>query len=814
MFDKIKSYFKKKSIDAGAMVGYDTPSNYIDVYGKQRQPDKQGLLREYRGIGYACANKNAQGCIKPRLRLYRKGKVDEKKLYNSKTLHTGEIKLLQKRINLLVSDKEKVEEITSHRILDVLEHPNDRCDLIQLLEFTQLYQEILGCAYWYPIPDRLGVPQGIDLFLPQYMKAVINSDNGYIDHYDYGEGIAKTQYKPEEVIAFLVPNPSNPWLEGLSPIVSVYESLNILNKYASVEAALLDNDGRPAGILKAKDGIGEEEAKKWERRFNTKFRRAGNGGVLVLEEDAEFSPLSYNPRDLARLGIYDNARLAICLAYGVPPALLNEQGASQYNVNVTLRQQHVEDAIIPRLHRNQSVLNHYFIPLFDNSGKLFLAYDDPSVENREIELKENDTYVKCGVMTQNEVRVKLGYEPHPDGDTLANPIGTAAQDTGDVGDADTGTDTETPQTTPQGTNSGEQDIQTLPQCTLNGTQIVSATAIVQSVASGQLPRDSGIGQLEVLLNLTAAQAEQVMGSVGNGFTAPIQETPINEPEKVETEEDTKEEPPETEGKTAETHKALECGCGKTHKPKGRELATILKKCFKMQKEDILASLNRQKTIHKALPDRFVSLEKLGWNKTLYEHCQPQVMLQMNEGYHKNQSVIIAKTGIDPAVFSVGNPHLKEKAHKLTLQFCEETNKCTSKKLDNALADLRSEMAEGLEQGDRMSDLAKRVSDIFDNASDERADLIAQTESSRCWSESLRQSAKDSGVVTGFRLMLSSEACELCKEVADTEFGLDDVMYTDDTAPDSYQDKFGPPIHPGCECDLEQIFADEKETDSE
>jgi len=74
-----------------------------------------------------------------------------------------------------------------------------------------------------------------------------------------------------------------------------------------------------------------------------------------------------------------------------------------------------------------------------------------------------------------------------------------------------------------------QNIQTLPDATLDGAQIAAAVEIVKAVAAGELPRDAGIGALTVLLNLTLAKAEEVMGSVGAGFVAPKPEptTPPN-----------------------------------------------------------------------------------------------------------------------------------------------------------------------------------------------------------------------------------------------------------------------------------------------
>lgn len=52
---------------------------------------------------------------------------------------------------------------------------------------------------------------------------------------------------------------------------------------------------------------------------------------------------------------------------------------------------------------------------------------------------------------------------------------------------------------------------------LNGAQVQAAVTIVQSVAAGTLPRDAGLGQLQIMFNLSQQEAEKIMGSVGRGF---------------------------------------------------------------------------------------------------------------------------------------------------------------------------------------------------------------------------------------------------------------------------------------------------------
>lgn len=68
---------------------------------------------------------------------------------------------------------------------------------------------------------------------------------------------------------------------------------------------------------------------------------------------------------------------------------------------------------------------------------------------------------------------------------------------------------------------------------LNGAQVTAATAIVVAVALGDIPRDSGIGQLIVLFNLTQQQAEIIMGSAGTDTPTTPNPRPESESEAVD-----------------------------------------------------------------------------------------------------------------------------------------------------------------------------------------------------------------------------------------------------------------------------------------
>ena len=61
------------------------------------------------------------------------------------------------------------------------------------------------------------------------------------------------------------------------------------------------------------------------------------------------------------------------------------------------------------------------------------------------------------------------------------------------------------------------DPDTVQQTSLNGAQVASMLQVVEAVAAGQLPRDTGIAILEMAFQIPPNSAEAIMGTVGAGF---------------------------------------------------------------------------------------------------------------------------------------------------------------------------------------------------------------------------------------------------------------------------------------------------------
>jgi hypothetical protein len=90
--------------------------------------------------------------------------------------------------------------------------------------------------------------------------------------------------------------------------------------------------------------------------------------------------------------------------------------------------QHMAKAIGPRLQRRDQKINEQLIPLYDPTGRLFIASEDPVPLNAEQTLSQMQADMKYGIVTINEVRQQRGLPPVPWGATPWLPLQWAPSD--------------------------------------------------------------------------------------------------------------------------------------------------------------------------------------------------------------------------------------------------------------------------------------------------------------------------------------------------------------------------------------------------
>jgi HK97 family phage portal protein len=316
-----------------------------------------------------------------------------------------------------VSGDEDLEEVLEHPLLDLLAKPNPFFDGQSLNKTNILYLDTVGAGYWF-MGDRnkLGTPK--ELWpLPSQQVWPWREDpdsNRIIDCWLFTSGRQQYRFDYKDVLQFHYFNPYEPYSVPLSPLQACFEHVTVTEQSLSHQQSLYENQARPDMIVTPNDVIGEPERRRLEINLNNKFRGAGTGSAVVAESAFKMQPLQWAPVDMGMLDLYAVTYEMICDAYGVPQSMVSKD-TNLANLQASLMQ-HAMYGILPRLNCTDEAINRLLVPLYDESGRLFVVSDNPIKEDRKQMLEEVTEMLDRGVMVRNEGRTFVGLPQVPWGD--------------------------------------------------------------------------------------------------------------------------------------------------------------------------------------------------------------------------------------------------------------------------------------------------------------------------------------------------------------------------------------------------------------
>ena len=418
VFDNIKNIFKTKKVETKQVSSNYAMVSNVGVAGQKYSYEdlvKEGY--ENNAIAFRCINEISQGAAGVRLKLFR-GKLN----------------------------------VDDHPLLDLLTRPSPTKGYVELFESLYSFLLLSGNSYLIGAgaegsepkelyclrPDRVKIIPG-QTTLPEAYHYSINGKT--ISQYDVNQETGESPVKH-----FKLFHPKSDYL-GLSPLVAAASNIDSHNLTNRHNVSLLQNGARPSGavIFKPKDETGATVQLSDTQRaqiladMETRFSGSGNAGrPMLLEGDFNFQQMGMSPKDMDFSVLKKMSAIDIALCFGVPAQLVGIPDAQTYNNMPEARLALYEETIIPILRRIQSDLNEWLTPQF--ADDLRLEYDVDSIpamaESRKRVFESVVSGVNSGILTRNEAREKLGYDPIKGGDTLfisatMMPISLAGDSVGD-----------------------------------------------------------------------------------------------------------------------------------------------------------------------------------------------------------------------------------------------------------------------------------------------------------------------------------------------------------------------------------------------
>ena len=205
---------------------------------------------------------------------------------------------------------------------------------------------------------------------------------------------------------------------------STYRGISVL-KYASrsLETAseaekhadnFFKSGANLSGIIKASSVLTNDQKKQIQESWRGAFNTGSDNkvSVAVLPAGLDYQPISVTPEDSELLSTRKYNVVEIARFFGVPPFKLFEYEDASYNSLEWAQIMFLQDTILPLAEMVKAEFN---LKLFKPSqiGKLMLDVDYSILmsTNKETEANYYKTLMVNGIISINEARYKLGYEP-------------------------------------------------------------------------------------------------------------------------------------------------------------------------------------------------------------------------------------------------------------------------------------------------------------------------------------------------------------------------------------------------------------------
>lgn len=314
-----------------------------------------------------------------------------------------------------------LEKLDTHPLLRLLKDANPFMTGQEMMEYTQMWLDLVGDAFWVLNRTPRGLPVEVWPVPPNRMR-VVPSRGKFISGYIYKWAQEEVPFKPEEVVHFKYPNPASLY-RGMGPVQALAVDLDSENYAAKYNRNFFQNSARPDVVLQVKEGLTTPQFEQLVERW-----KAGHRGVdrahriAVLDGGMEYKQISLSQKDMDFQALRKANRDLILAAYGMPLTILgiaeNVNRANAESGEYT----YARWTVLPRLKRLGNKLNETLVPMFGSDLALLAA--DPTPENREQARLDAESGVKAGYMMLDEARQLMKLDALRDGQgaVLVQPL--------------------------------------------------------------------------------------------------------------------------------------------------------------------------------------------------------------------------------------------------------------------------------------------------------------------------------------------------------------------------------------------------------
>ena len=304
--------------------------------------------------------------------------------------------------------------LPNHQLYQVFDNRDNLLDKYTFIKM--LIQSVLlkGNSYCYIYRNQDGSVKSLRFLESGDVTINYNKETGKL--YYTAPLISKKQI--ESVNMIHLKKFSYDGVNGIS--VLSFASNSVKNSKNTEQSAsdFFSNGRNLSGILKVNSPLTPQQTKDIKKAWSETYTNNGQG-IAVLQGNMDFQPISVNSADAQMIESRHFNVTDICRWFGVNPILLGEEGGSQYGVVESLQREFVLHTLLPYVKMIEEEFNRKLLKLSEiNDINIKFDIEFLLKANKKEEAEYLVALSNNGLLTPNECRLQLGYQPIEGGDEL------------------------------------------------------------------------------------------------------------------------------------------------------------------------------------------------------------------------------------------------------------------------------------------------------------------------------------------------------------------------------------------------------------
>lgn len=313
--------------------------------------------------------------------------------------------------------EEKSGEIISHPIYAAFDSSVQSKYVIMKQLIWDLYINGNGVCYIKRSGD--GTPVEL-IYAPAGSYSIIYNETNRKLYYLF-PNITSKRVEPINVI-HLILNSKN-GVEGKGIPVYAKKLLDIALATDTHAKNYFENGANIDGILKSTKPLTSAQKNDIKQSWATVHGVGKSGGIAVVGNDMDYIPIGSNANDSEMLQTREFNAQEVCRYLCIDPILLGINSASSYNSIEQAQLSFLSHCIYPLISLIENELNRKLLKPSEK-GKIIIDLDENHVMFSDKSSTANyySTLVKNGILTINEARHNLGFNPVEGGDKNIIPF--------------------------------------------------------------------------------------------------------------------------------------------------------------------------------------------------------------------------------------------------------------------------------------------------------------------------------------------------------------------------------------------------------